>query len=65
MTKILTAKKYLSNDPNRVYAQENIHERFLVFHGDWRKFDKLQKQFIEDGYDVRVYEVKEEDENVW
>lgn len=46
MTKILTARKYKSNNPFTKYMQKNIEERYLVYHEDWKKFEVVKQKLI-------------------
>ena len=62
MTKILTAKKYKTNNPFTKYMQKNIEERYLVYYEDWKKFEKVKQKFIDVGFQVRVWNVIEEKE---
>lgn len=39
--------------------QKNITERFVIYHEDWVKFEKVKQKWIEEGYKVVEYEVKE------
>ncbi len=63
MTKILTARKYKLNNPFTKYMQKNIEERFLVYHEDWKKFEEVKQKLINEGFQVRVWNVIEEKEN--
>lgn len=60
MAKILTARKYKSNNPFTKYMQKNIEERYLVYHEDWKKFEDVKQKLIKDGFQVRVWNVIEE-----
>ena len=62
MTKILTAKKYKTNNPFTKYMHKNIEERYLVYYEDWKKFEKVKQKFIDEGFQVRVWNVIEEKE---
>lgn len=61
MTKILTAKKYKSNNPFTKYLQKNIEERYLVYHKDWKNFEEVKQKLIDEGFQVRVWNVIEEE----
>lgn len=62
MTKILTSRKYKSNNPFTKYMQKNIEERYLVYHEDWKNFDEVRQKLTEQGWQVRVWNVIEEKE---
>ena len=62
MTKILTARKCKSSNPFTKYMQKNIEERFLVYHEDWKKFEEVKQKLIDEGFQVRVWNVIEEEE---
>lgn len=62
MTKILTAKKYKTNNLFSKYLQKNIEERYLVYHEDWKKFEEVRQKLIKDGYQVQIWNVVEETE---
>ena len=59
MTKILTARKYKSNNPFTKYLQKNIEERYLVYHEDWKKFEEVQQKLIKEGWQVQIWNVVE------
>ena len=59
MTKILTARKFKSNNPFTKYMQKNIEERFLVYNEDWKKFEEVKQKLIEKGFQVRIWNVIE------
>lgn len=59
MTKILLGKKFNSKNPFTKLMQKNITERFVIYHEDWVKFEKVKQKWIEEGYKVVEYEVKE------
>ena len=61
MTKILTARKCKSKNPFTKYLQKNIEERYVVYHEDWKKFEEIKQKLKADGFEVRVWNVIEED----
>lgn len=62
MKKILLARKYNSKNPFTKFMQKNITERFVIYQEDWVKFEKVKQKWIEEGYKVMEYEVKEDAE---
>lgn len=63
MPKILTARKYKSNNPFTKYMQKNIEERFVVYYEDLKKFEEVKQKLIDEGFQVRVWNVIEEKKN--
>lgn len=61
MTKILTARKYKTNNPFTKYLQKNIEERYLVYHEDWKKLDEVRQKLIKEGWRVQVWNVVEDE----
>ena len=41
--------------------QKNIEERYLVYHEDWKKFEEVRQKLTEEGWQVRVWNVVEEE----
>jgi len=60
MIKILTAKKFKTNNPFTKYLQKNIEERYCVYHEDWKKFEEVRQKLVKEGWQVRVWNVVEE-----
>ena len=61
MTKILTARKFKSEDSFDKYSPANIEEKFMVYHEDWQKFEEVKESLKSEGYTVKSYIVVEEE----